>query len=247
MGISGKKFLGIWGSAHKTVYIRMISFIGMPFLISIRFFSLRGKALNRAAQIAKAVGAFLSLAFLQIFLSVLQTLQLVLFLCKLCLDLLLFGSELFKGFRFCRFSCSPFLKMGIKKTVNFSHIATSQRLVFRYSVCQASIGQLFLSGRKVITTPITPTMEKIKDHPKSKSKNGALPYPNINRMLTKIKAIPCSCSFIQSRSIFSEPFFKTPFIKDKNLVFLSVIHTEDCYRKNNPSPRHFVYFIQRQH
>ena len=44
------------------------------------FFDLRGKALNRAAQIAKAVGAFLPFAFLQIFLSVLQTLQLVLFL-----------------------------------------------------------------------------------------------------------------------------------------------------------------------
>ena len=46
-------------------------------------FELRGKALNRAAQIAKTVGALLSLAFLQILLSVLQTLQLVLFLCKL--------------------------------------------------------------------------------------------------------------------------------------------------------------------
>ena len=44
---------------------------------------LRGKALNRAAQIAKTMGALLSLAFLQILLSVLQTLQLVLFLCKL--------------------------------------------------------------------------------------------------------------------------------------------------------------------
>ena len=63
-------------------------------------FELRGKALNRAAQIAKTVGALLSLAFLQILLSVLQTLQLVLFLCKLCLDLFLFGSELFKVFRF---------------------------------------------------------------------------------------------------------------------------------------------------
>ena len=59
------------------------------------------KALNRAAQIAKAVGALGAFAFLQIFLSVLQTLQLVLFLCKLRLGSLLFGSELFKGFRFC--------------------------------------------------------------------------------------------------------------------------------------------------
>ena len=64
-------------------------------------FDLRGKALNRAAQIAKAVGAFLPFAFLQIFLSVLQTLQLVLFLCKLRLGSFLFGSELFKSFRFC--------------------------------------------------------------------------------------------------------------------------------------------------
>ena len=46
-------------------------------------FDLRGKALNRAAQIAKAVGALGAFAFLQILLSVLQTLQLVLFLCKL--------------------------------------------------------------------------------------------------------------------------------------------------------------------
>ena len=42
-------------------------------------FDLRGKALNRAAQIAKTVGALLSLAFLQILLSVLQTLQLVMY------------------------------------------------------------------------------------------------------------------------------------------------------------------------
>ena len=37
-------------------------------------------ALNRSAQIAKAVGALGAFAFLQILLSVLQTLQLVLFL-----------------------------------------------------------------------------------------------------------------------------------------------------------------------
>ena len=61
-------------------------------------FDLRGKALNRAAQIAKAVGAFLSFALFQKFLSVLQTLQLVLFLCKLRLSSVLFGSE-FNGFR----------------------------------------------------------------------------------------------------------------------------------------------------
>ena len=71
---------------------------------TVEIFDLRGKALNRAAQIAKTMGAFLPFAFLQILLSVLQTLQLVLFLCKLCLDLFLFGSELFKVFRFCHFS-----------------------------------------------------------------------------------------------------------------------------------------------
>ena len=43
-------------------------------------FDLRGKALNRAAQIAKTMGALGAFAFLQILLSVLQTLQLVLFL-----------------------------------------------------------------------------------------------------------------------------------------------------------------------
>ena len=64
-------------------------------------FDLRGKALNRAAQIAKAVGALGAFAFLQILLSVLQTLQLVLFLCKLRLSSFLFGSELVEGFRFC--------------------------------------------------------------------------------------------------------------------------------------------------
>ena len=56
-------------------------------------FDLRGKALNRAAQIAKAVGSLGAFAFLQILLSVLKTVELVLFLCKLCLDLFLFGSE----------------------------------------------------------------------------------------------------------------------------------------------------------
>ncbi len=60
-------------------------------------FDLRGKALNRAAQIAKAVGALGAFAFLQIFLSVLQTLKLVLFLCKLRLGLLLFRLEAGRG------------------------------------------------------------------------------------------------------------------------------------------------------
>ena len=40
-------------------------------------FDLRGKALNRSAQIAKAVGVLGAFTFLQILLSVLQTLQLV--------------------------------------------------------------------------------------------------------------------------------------------------------------------------
>ena len=61
-------------------------------------FDLRGKALNRAAQIAKTMGAFLPFAFLQIFLSVLKTVELVLLLCKLRLSSFLFGSE-FNGFR----------------------------------------------------------------------------------------------------------------------------------------------------
>ena len=66
-------------------------------------FELRGKALNRAAQIAKTVGALLSLAFLQILLSVLQTLQLVLFLCKLCLDLFLSARSCSRFFGFAIF------------------------------------------------------------------------------------------------------------------------------------------------
>lgn len=49
-------------------------------------FDLRGKALNRTAQIAKTVGAFLSLALFQKLLSVLKTVELVLFLCKLRLS-----------------------------------------------------------------------------------------------------------------------------------------------------------------
>ena len=67
-------------------------------------FDLRGKTLNRAAQIAKAVGALGAFAFLQILLSVLQTLQLVLLLCKLRLSSFLFGSKLIEGFRSRRLS-----------------------------------------------------------------------------------------------------------------------------------------------
>ena len=64
-------------------------------------FDLRGKALNRAAQIAKAVGAFLAFAFLLVFLPLFQSLEFVLFLKKLCFGSFFFGSKLFKGFRFC--------------------------------------------------------------------------------------------------------------------------------------------------
>ena len=63
-------------------------------------FDLRGKALNRAAQIAEAVGALGAFAFLQILLSMLQTLQLVLFLCKLRLGSFLFGSDRSRVFGF---------------------------------------------------------------------------------------------------------------------------------------------------
>ena len=44
---------------------------------SCEIFDLRGKALNRSAQIAKAVGALGAFAFLQILLSVLKTVELV--------------------------------------------------------------------------------------------------------------------------------------------------------------------------
>jgi hypothetical protein len=63
-------------------------------------FDLRGKALNRAAQIAKAVGAFLAFAFLIVFLPLFQPLELVLFLKKLSFSLFFFGSKLVEGFRF---------------------------------------------------------------------------------------------------------------------------------------------------
>ena len=64
----------------------------------------------------------------------------------------------------------------------------------------------FLSGKKVIIAPTIPTMPKIKDHLKLKSKNGAFPKPSIKRMLTKISAIPCSCFFIQSHSFVKFKF-----------------------------------------
>ena len=74
---------------------------------------LRGKALNRAAQIAKAVGALGAFAFLQILLSILQTLQLVLFLCKLRL-----GSFLFAASKFGKINTE-------NQTVDWSHYAKS--------------------------------------------------------------------------------------------------------------------------
>ena len=44
-----------------------------------------GGTIESLAQIAKAVGVLGAFAFLQILLSILQTLQLVLFLCKMCI------------------------------------------------------------------------------------------------------------------------------------------------------------------
>ena len=66
----------------------------------------------------------------------------------------------------------------------------------------------FLSGKKVIIAPTIPTMPKIKDHLKLKSKNGAFPKPSIKRMLTKISAITCSCFFIHSHSFVKFKFFE---------------------------------------
>ena len=48
-------------------------------------------------------------------------------------------------------------------------------------------------------------------------------------------------------TVFLIPFFKTPFIKNKKLIFLSIAHMEDCYRENNPFPRYYFYFLQRQY
>lgn len=61
-------------------------------------FDLRSKALNRASQIAKTMGAFLSLALFQKLLSVLKAVELVLLLCKPCLGSFLFSPKLFKFF-----------------------------------------------------------------------------------------------------------------------------------------------------
>ena len=66
--------------------------------------NLRGNAFHHAAQIAKAVGAFLAFAFLIVFLPLFQPLELVLFLKKLSFSLFFFGSKLVEGFRFCHVS-----------------------------------------------------------------------------------------------------------------------------------------------
>ena len=78
-------------------------------------FDLRGKALNRAAQVAKAVGALGAFTFLQIFLSVLKTVELVLLLCKLRLGSFLFGSKMFKGVSVLPFFVTSFFDFGDKK------------------------------------------------------------------------------------------------------------------------------------
>ena len=64
----------------------------------------------------------------------------------------------------------------------------------------------FFSGKKVITVPTIPIMVKIADHLKLKSNTGLLPKPIINKILTKIIAIPCSCFFIQSHSFIKLEF-----------------------------------------
>lgn len=64
-------------------------------------FDLRGKALHRAAQIAKAVGALGAFAFLVVPLTIFKVLEFVRFLFQFLFCALLIDSELLKGFRFC--------------------------------------------------------------------------------------------------------------------------------------------------
>ena len=61
-------------------------------------FDLRGKALNRSAQIAKAVGALGAFAFLVILLAVFKAAELMLLLGKPDFRLLFLGSELVERF-----------------------------------------------------------------------------------------------------------------------------------------------------
>ena len=68
------------------------------------------------------------------------------------------------------------------------------------SAAQGKRSHDFLSGKNVITTPTMPVTEKTKDHLSEKSKRGAFPNPSINRILSRINAIPCSCFFTQSHS-----------------------------------------------
>ena len=82
--------------------------------------------------------------FSQILLSVLQTLQLVLFLCKLCLDLFLFGSELFKVFGFAIFRDLLFLKMGIKKDRQLFADCDQSTVSFSVFSCCVQFGKLKL-------------------------------------------------------------------------------------------------------
>ena len=63
-----------------------------------KLLDLRGNSLNRAAQIAKAVGALLALALFQMLNPVLKTLYLVLLLCKLRFGLTDFLIQLLKIF-----------------------------------------------------------------------------------------------------------------------------------------------------
>ena len=68
---------------------------------------------------------------------------------------------------FCERAVKRFIKAGknSEKVCDFVLLTTRQ-----IGICQ-----FFLSGKKVITTPTMPTILKIIDHPKSKSKNALLP------------------------------------------------------------------------
>ena len=90
---------------------------------------------------------------------------------------------------------SPLPKICAKITPTFTAVLFD-KLEFTY----------FLSGKKVIAAPAIPIIEKIKDHLKDKSKNGAFPKPSIKRMLTNIIAMPCSCFFIKSHSFVKFKF-----------------------------------------
>jgi len=67
-----------------------------------------------------------------------------------------------------------------------------------------------------------PMITKIKDHLKLKSKNGALPYPNISKILIKINAIPCNCFFI---------IHSHSFVKFKACASFSIRHADRLVRQ----------------